>query len=428
MNTTVSNEMLTIGVKRKLGIRMEAVFDRILAKSQEELIYSNDDLLELGKIIEEETGMVTMVFIVDNPIANAAMAFPNFDSHNGVGYQGKATKPLTLDDPYFKNLNSMFTIDLDAGRITGTIAKRFTNNLYITTQLFGKDLNLTARELTGICCHEVGHAFDVIATMGDYVWLNYYLQEGVEVVLGRKPNKYKVEVLSIDELAKSLKNPTEARRLMNEPTEENVRRAILVGQRHRPRHFLRSTEVDLSKKRHEQMADLFVARQGYGKDMITASAKIDKAWRVRATWSSKTFWIAETVKIISAVVGVAGIPLFGPAALMFWVVSLALGGQESGDTYDTPIERAAKVRRDLINQLKAVGDDPVTRSRLLEDIQVLDQVIKDYHNHVTVWTTFTRLFNGEARRQYHFQQHEEQLERLFSNDLFLASEKLTSLK
>lgn len=427
MSTTISTEMLTITAKRTLGPYMEGIVERMCKTAAQGVSISPEDTKDLGELITKHLGLPTNVVVVRENIPNASMYHVSIRGHNGIDYFGKDQKPMQLETADLGIGHTLLNIDLDTGKITGKLVEKLECTLYITYGMLTPEWEMTVREITGVLAHEVGHAYDAIATMGDYVWLNYYLQEGVEVVLGRKPNRFKVEFLSVDALRKQVENPAEARRLMNEPTEENVRRAIITSHRNRPRPFLHSKEVNLSKKRNEQLADLFASRLGYARDLVTGNMKLDKKMHARETWSSSSFWTVEAIKIATAVAGIGLMPVFGPWSILFWVANMGLA-QNEPETYDNPPERAAKVRRDLINQLKAFDKDPIMRGKLVEDIRVIDEVVKDYNNHQTVWSMISHLFSGQSRRAAQLQAREEQLERLFSNDLFLASEKLSTLK
>lgn len=430
---TVSMELLKVAAKRRLGLRIEAVVSRWLTKRATHHFYEKADLDELTAIVLEETGMAVKfkMWSISTPGASARTL--NLLGHSGTSYKGPDSKPVTMSGTELTAKLMKVVIDLDKGKIDGPLLPDLVNELTLTTGLItDTNLNTTAEEITGVIAHELGHCFNQYLALGDYVWLNYILQDGLEVLQGLKPNVYKLEVLTQAGLNKYCKDPALLKRIQQAPDAANLRRAVLLATVNAPRHHLRSGTVDLSRVREEQMADLYASRLGYARALATLNARLDKrdgAWQLM---SSAEFTFVETLKVTTAlaasVMTVAGV-VFPPAwlmALAFVSVNRAVDFMKS-DAYDNPQERLNKLRRDLIAQLKVLGGDPKQRDTLLNDLKVIDAHLSAYRQHTTVWEAVTTLLSPVHRRERHQRAREEQFERLLHNDLFVQASKINTL-
>jgi hypothetical protein len=93
-------------------------------------------------------------------------------------------------------------------------------------------------------------------------------------------------------------------------------------------------------------------------------------------------------------------------------------------TYDVLKQRYARVRNDLVNQLKTDDLDKDTLRTLLESIRVIDEVVENtviLHNFRSFVSNFVFSKAGFAKKSIAEQQL---LELLSSNDLFVQSARL----
>tara|TARA_B100002019_G_scaffold93811_1_gene80896 strand:- start:2735 stop:3052 length:318 start_codon:yes stop_codon:yes gene_type:complete len=92
-------------------------------------------------------------------------------------------------------------------------------------------------------------------------------------------------------------------------------------------------------------------------------------------------------------------------------------------SYDNPVERARKMRRDTIAQLTHVKD-PKRKKQLLDDIEAFDKLMKPLYE-IPITVEIVGMFLSPKRRRN--QQHlrlERQLETFLNNDLFVTHSKL----
>lgn len=403
--------------------------------------YRNDGLINsiaidsITKLVKSNLGL-TIGFRVDDQVAgpNAYCIAPVFHGHNMVA-AGALGAPSTTDhsDKLFEKIRSS-TVDLNKAKVTGALSE-YKFMIAVSADLLS-DTGYTTEEVTAIILHELGHAFFILATLGEYCWLNYYLTDGVDVVLGRKPNRYKIELLNGTYLAKHAKDAAYLKDLKHTPSEANVRRAILDVTHRQPHNLLTTQVVRGAIKRNEQLADVFVARLGFGVHLATGQARLNRdPGNISGRRFGRTrtkFLFMEVVKMITGVAGItAGVmiasilPLTGIFIAILTPAILSMDGGVS-DAYDNPTERLVKIRRELITQLKSSSFSRLEKDAVVKDIQVLDHLLDGRNQFVSIWESLGHILAPSSRKEHHRLKHEELLEKLMSNDLFLQAHRFGS--
>lgn len=431
---TVSLELLTVKEKRPLGIRLEKIIQEWIEKREFTYFYSSEQLAEMTKIVKEEMNIDVDFVIVNTVAINAKASVVQLPGHGGNTYAGPNTKPVTVVGRDVPNELRKIKIDLDKARVEGSIIDNFRNRITIYAGFVtSRAPEFTAEEITSAVLHELGHVFNQFMALGDYVWLNYYLQEGVDVLMGKKPNVYKLEILTEAGLEKLCDDKKAIAALKADPSVTNVRRAILLASTKAPRHHLTSKSNNTSKLREEQLADMFASRMGYARASVSVQAKLAKQPGASRYTLSTPAWVAiETVKtllgIASIASGLMGV-IFPPAWLLTSAFITASDAVSYSDPeyYDNDIERMKKWRRDLVAQLKVLGVDKHLEEKLLEDIKIVDDLIAEFRKHTSFWELFSHLLSPAHRRQRHQRVREEELESLLNNDLFVAAAKFNNL-
>ena len=435
LKETVSLELLNVKAKRALGIRIEAVVEQWIARREFAYFYTSEQLVELEKIVKEETGMNIEFVIYNSPHVNAMVSIVNMPGHGGNTYSGPNTKPMTVvgrDVP--KELRTL-KIDLDKGKVTGTVIDGLKNRITLFAGMISDPIGITAGEVTAAILHECGHAWNQYMALGDYVWLNYYLQDGVDVLMGKKPNIYKLEILTEAGLDKYCDDKDALTAMRTAPTAKNIRRAILLASQKAPRHHLTSKDNDTSKLREEQLADMYASRMGYARESVGLQVKLSQRYGSRYTMGSGQVVFIEMTKLLlntgalfAFFIGVAALPPLVFAAMALRLASLSMPKiNDDPEVYDNDIERPLKIRRDLVAQLKILGVDPMLEEKILEDIRVVDDLLAIYRKNTTAWEALQLLINPSYRRNRHQRAREEELEQLLNNDLFVAAAKFNTL-
>lgn len=334
-----------------------------------------------------------------------------FNGHSGSRWYADPAERI-FAKPEF-NINQTLTVDLQKVTLKGDLVDELVFRLYYTETVMFNSKMFTVDEVVAVLLHEFGHIFNTFMTLGDYVWLNYYLTDGIEILLGKKKNVMKLELLSEKAILENVAKD-DLDHFMNERNEESAKRVILSLLKKVPRHHLTQNDL-IANRREEQLADLFCSRLGYGRAFSMFNYKCDKYFNDPAL--RETNWIVETAK---AILAVATLPL-----AVIWVMATdPLDGGKAG-RYDDPLSRLTKFRRDLVAQLKHPG--PLDKDSIIADMDAIDEIMKEYTTHVSFYDSLLTFFRPSIRKQQQNTKVEDDLESLFHNDLFVQAFKLSKL-
>lgn len=415
-NYNIALEMLSTGVKNSVGKDIEAW----VTTCREIHKTGKGSLTEAHQVIEDlvraKTGLRIKLHILADDLNINAGVWTDIGAFGHLGsryYNNPSLKVLFSSD---QGLKMVTEIDLKTAKVSGGLSEHLVFNIYFSTGVLCDILGFTVDEVTAFFLHELGHGFDMFMNLGEYVWLNYFLTEGIEVLQGKKPNKYKVEVLDDAWIMKNI--PEELKDdFTNNRSEDTIRRAIMTTYKLAPRHHL--TENGLaSKLRDEQMADNFVSRLGYGRPLVTGLVRMDKYYSNSVTRLYSTWW-AQSLKLMCMIV-------YAPITALMIAMYNPLDDLNIEARYDTLDQRLLKVRRDLIQQLKIIGRVSAG-NQLVDDIAVIDDLLKDYNKSRDVFDMAVTFFRPALRKQQQNLKAEQDLELLMNNDLFLSAFKLKNM-
>lgn len=307
------------------------------------------------------------------------------------------------------------TVDLKHLKISGTFPKNQSHMILIPVGLFNPRYNFTTPEIIAMILHEFGHMFSTYINMGDYVWLNFYLTEGLEVLQGHKRSKIKSELFNAEWLSKNLSKEELGNFIYGQTDPEAAKRVALIASRRLPRHHLTDNPLT-AMLREEQFADMFATRLGYGKDLAKAVFNLRRLLGEHVVETGKVRAIANGLIIL------ASIPLLPLLAIT--TVFERLPEEHLTDPikrYDNDKERLNKLRRDLIFQMKQNEVDVLTT---IEDIKVIDLYIKQILDNRTYYQTLVTFFRPSIRKAEHNKKTEELLESLVNNNLFIDTHRV----
>lgn len=302
------------------------------------------------------------------------------------------------------------SVDLKKLKISGSFVDKQSHTLHIPTGMFNPRFTFTDDEIVAMVVHEIGHMFSTYINMGDYLWLNFYLTEGVEVLQGHTRTKVKSELFNEAWLLKNL-SPEELGNFTygrTDPTE--ARRVAMYAARKLPRHHLTDNPLT-AMLREEQFADLFASRLGHGKAFTTAIFKLRRLFGEH---------VAETGVVrtlANGLIMLASIPLMPILAISTMTETLPNEHLTSPMArYDHDKERIIKLKRDLISQMKQGDVDPLTT---IEDIKFIDVYIKEILENRGVYQSIVTFFRPSIRKAQQNKVAEETLEMLVNNNLFI---------
>lgn len=413
---TVSNELLMVGAKSKIGPVTQKWIEDYQAISKE---HKNPDHPKFEALCKKYIADVKAILGI-----NIAIDIYNIaDLIIGVrcqvtwyGHQGTRwyrNKDLVLTPTDTLALKRLIQVDLKTGHVSGDMANELTYTLIISHHLLNGLGGFTVKENTASILHEYGHVINSFMYLGDYIWLNYYLTDGIEVMLGRKKSTVEVELYN-DRWLKENVPKDEYENFTTNRSEESAKRVILSVVKKLPRHHLTNNDIT-AKRREEQTADMFVTRLGYGRDLASALHRLDRHHEEPSLVGS--FWVGEISKLFVTVLAL-------PYALMCLLTYDPAGGDAwtIDGRYDNPMDRLVKIRRDLVAQLKRPG--PLNTQGLVDDIDAIDAMIKEYSTNSSMFDSIINFFRPSVRKMRQNTKVEDDLESLMNNDLFLQAHKL----
>lgn len=364
-------------------------------------------------MVKAKTGLEIEFYFY--PTDMRASAFINTQT----GWKGHGGTKYTSGEAVTRSVvNEIFElkIDLEKGKVSGKLANMLRFQVSAAAGIFTDMLGFTPAETAAVILHEYGHAFDSFASIGEYVYLNYYLTEGIDILQGKKVNKYKVQLLDekwiTENLSEELRDD-----FINNRDESTTRKAILSLYKKASRGHLGDNGL-VSKRRDEQAADLFPTRLGYARPLATALAKMRK-YDGLASGAGKSTWMSETIRAMFMIT-------FAPVTAYAIMMVNPLDDKTTSTRYDNGLERLMKIRRDLIQQLKILGNS-IENSHLAEDIEAIDKLAKAYTSDRNLFDEAVTFFRPSIRKMEQNAKHEEQLEALLNNDLFLNIFKLKNM-
>lgn len=415
-NYNIALEMLIAGAKNSVCKDIEAWVIECRRIRKNRGVDLTKPTETLAKQIKDKLGINTEIIVVPDDLQVNVGMWSDLVFFGHGGSRSHVDPGLKVFLTTRDGIKLATTIDLKTGKVSGGIADHMRFKIVIGTGVLYEVLGFTVTEVTAMMLHELGHCVDTFMHLGEYVYLNYYLTEGIEVLQGKKPNVYKLEMLDEKWLLNNMPEDL-IDDFTNGRSEDTVRKAILTTFKKAPRHHITNNPL-ASKLRNEQMADNFVSRLGYSRDLAMALYKIDKYYpdQTERQYSS---WLGQMLKIM-LMIAVAPITAFMIALYN------PLDDRNTKQTYDKPMERMLKIRRDLIQQLKLVKRVTDGRS-IVEDIEAIDVMLKEYSSHTDIFDSAITLLRPTLRKMQQNLKVEQDLESLLNNDLFLNAFKLNNL-
>lgn len=305
-------------------------------------------------------------------------------------------------------------VDLTQLKIKGSILKKQSHVLYIPLGLFNPRFDFTVEEVTASLLHEIGHMFSFYINMGDYVWLNLYLTDGIEILQGNKRTTVKAEIFTEQWLRKNLTKEELGDFVYGKRNDHDAKRVALIAGSRLPRFHIVNSPLS-GMVREEQFADLFSSRLGYARPLATFFYKLNKVYGISAGSTG-------TVRLLTNLLTVAVCLPWSP----FVMLSIMLERLPSDHLlnpekrYDNDRERLAKLKRDLIAQMKLCERDEDKMTNI-NDVKIIENLMLDMPNGRTLYGDLVTFFRPSFRKAQQNQNKEEILESLVNNDLFIKA-------
>jgi hypothetical protein len=341
---------------------------------------------------------------------------------HGLDMIRKSKKGLTSD------------IDLKKSRVGGDFAK-ISPLIVLDLAHFVMD-KFTAEEFAAVILHEVGHVFTMYEFLDRTVQTNQVLA-GLDRELRGTPDDKKRKLV-IEEAGKTLNFDRTVITAAIEATQPTAVSTIFLSE---------SFKQMKSENGHsfydinswEMLADQFAARHGASRAVITGLKKMYRRTGESTGRSAVAYYILEILKIAGAVLvgaSAAGLTVLGVttanlstffAGLSLLPVFFGMIIDDDDGTYDKPIDRAMRLRRQLIELSRMATGDKKLVDQITKDVEMIDEATKDYNNRQTWFQAIAAFVSSNSRRKQDVARFQKELEALANNDLFLKSAQLSTL-
>lgn len=320
------------------------------------------------------------------------------------------------------------SVDLASFKVGGDF-KTIDVLLFLDPELMWGGL-LTAGEISAIILHEVGHMFSYFALAAHTYSINLPLlgtvnklaktedSEKIEMIL-KEWNEYDTTLTKVETKTLSSKK------------KEVIVTAMVANQIQDTKSIMTSREYEEVNAEH--LADKFAVRVGAGKELATGLNKLFQMYGSKQT-SFKNFIMQElflgflfgifamiTIVTLPTII----FPLLVGLPVLFGILQAT---SNAGDgVYDTEINRLSRMRDDMVTMLKDREIDKGIGQRVRDDIKVIDTIIKGYTKWKSPMGLLVDVIFPNKRRLMAQTEFYRELEKLTSNNLFLAAYDLRNL-
>jgi len=416
------------------GKKLETIIAQVCQNIDNQMLkVSASYVTEIQDIVKQRLGF-GIELITDQQLASAIPFFmtPNHifleDKIRGEKVDTYVKRQLALID---KNSNKLTGYVNTANATVGGDFSKITAVINLNIAVLRKNFKLNPGEITALLLHEVGHVFTTLEYSDRFDKNNQVLSELCKVLLNNKSSvdsKYLYkELVKIDSDIKQ------------EEVDKLLSGDKIISCYYWMKLVLGSSKLNsqlgndaYSESSSEQLADNFASRFNYSKELVLALDKT--AWLDGNYYKNKNiaewfmlfsfFGVLVTLSLTWAILTTAsGGMLFAIAYISYGLLNLFSSGSE-GYKYDKSKSRYIRVRNDIVQMLKNSDVDKNTAKVIVENIYVVDEIIKKSEDESSLVTNFLNVFKHSDRKRKKSVQEERLLEELSSNSLFVKAVEL----
>lgn len=326
------------------------------------------------------------------------------DLHRQYYSNADATKRLKKADTAIQG-----TINLNTGVVSGVYSK-IRSEVFVAAQIVQGEM-FTVEEAAAILAHELGHLMTYYEYLGQNILTSHVMGDAVSEFTKSTTPQQRVEIYKVTR--KALDLGSDEVDVVAEVTDVEIFKRLIVSDVSRKTCSATDTTY-YDQRTWEALADQFATRIGGGRPLATA---LDKLFRYsgQAEYQTNLKWLmTETFTVLLSTV-------FLPFTLLF----IALG--DPFEIYDPPVERLQRIRRDLILGMKNPKSSKEYRTRLKEDIDVLDDLLSKVKERSSLLLGFWKLVRSDVRREFNRAKLIREFEELKDNDLFVYANTLKTM-
>ena len=140
--------------------------------------------------------------------------------------------------------------------------------------------------------------------------------------------------------------------------------------------------------------------------------------------------ITGIVLLMMSAFTVVGMAMILPGIIgLIITIEIFKSTSNAGDgTYDTEVNRFGRMRNDMVTMLKDKNIDKAIGKRIRDDISRIDKILTNYKEYKSLIGSFADMIIPSKRRLLSQTEFYKELEKLSSNNLFVAAYDLRNLK
>ena len=445
MSTTVNNIDLLAAGKRLLQKSLETIdfqkdnfggdiealvtvlLDEVRSGASASQLMKSQTLRDLEVLIKKRLGL--SVSIITNSDLASVLPFYSNKNHIFINKYWRGNFDIKDQTKFLKeNVSRQGTVDLAKAKVGGIFAE-YKVTVNINFHALTESIQLTPAEIAGVILHELGHAFGVCEYSDRLESINIALSNIAFSVMNKKEKDLKYvyrELKSVNDKV------TEA------DVEELFSENRVVAGAKWFNVIIGTVRSNLGNDAYDQtgfeyLADSFVTRFGYGKQTVVALDKLhrfmgDPAKSASLNQTLQVFALLNFIILLAIIIGILCtsitlIPLAAYFCLIFGLLFFASGDGVRDMTYDDLKQRYIRVRNNIIERLKSKEIQGEEAKVLLDDIDMIDAMIKETYDTRTVWNKLSNIVFKTNRQASNSIQEQQLLEELASNSIFVQAAK-----
>ena len=314
--------------------------------------------------------------------------------------------------------SSSVKIDLNKAKISN-LPNEY--NLFIMVDLYMliRKNKLTGRELAAVLLHEIGHGFTHLEYSYRTVKNTTLLIDNIRDSI----NNGKTKLVSFNLAYKNILKGEEDLSNVSEYTA-----VIRIFDKYMQNNMLMNTNDRHSFTDSEQLADQFANRFGVGDALVTSLAKLHGDYNNGPRNPSLEILIS-VISVVIVLVGLLFSLVLLPIFLTFVMIVLLVGGPDSNAiTYDTKLRRYQRIKNDMIKIIRTTDLDNNIIKNFIKEIDVIDKIMEKSKSEITLMDKIADKVFPFNSKIANFKKLEELLEDISENNLYIASNKLRTLK
>lgn len=414
----------------KLGKEIELFFEDLLksCKNAAEIKKLNNSHL-LDAIVKRHTNINLKTDLVSE-VGGPCYMVPLINANHSLLLEGisnyldftKGVKEFTkiLEENKYKA-----GVDLKACKVLGAFGNvEVKIHMPPSSMLWFK---LTAKEITAVFLHELGHAFTFFEYFAERTTTNQVLNYISQNLTKDKPLVERTEIIyeTAKGLGVTLNNIDD---LAKECNKEKIALVLLKTSNSKRQSEINTGHYDVSSS--EMLADQFASRHGYGKETMLALEKLGGFSISRSKIFSSLNFVISEFSLITSLIAIGGGAVFAvPLALGLGLGSLIANifvarTDVMSHNYDLDETRIKRVREQYV----ALAKDPKLTKELVTEldkgIEALDELSSYLIKSNKIYSAIANFLFSDSKDLKIKIELQGVLEQLANNDLFVSAAKL----